>query len=524
MRVLARSVEAAAAAVACLAVAVLATGGWTVGGFSLTRPEDLVVLLVGLAALRLLQAPVALPAARPARVVAVGVALYALLMGFIVVTRHLAFRTHALDLGYYVQVVWSIASGYGAYVTLPAMHAWGDHFSPVLYLLTPLGWLAPGGTGLVIVQTLVFAAGGVFVYGYATRRLAPRANAGRLAAGFALLYLVNPSLHGINIRDIHPQAFAIPLLIAAALAFDTRRYVWCAAALALTLGGREDCAIAVVGFAVWLALARGRWLAAALLGALSIAVLFADLAWLMPHFRGSPYPHLHRYQHLGSSLTEILMSLPLRPWRWIVVLVTAEKLVYLVTMLAPLGFLPLLAPRALAAALPGLAMNLLSLDPVLMNYRAQYQSFVLPFLVLAAIDGYARLRSWQGRGDASVGHPHVAPRRPVPAGALLAFAFLASVALTARTVNDLALPRWRPTEEHRAVRGLMSRIPPEAAVSTTERLVAQLAARREIHIFPVGAERSEYVLEREAVIARASLPDHALAARAGGWVLLKRRG
>ena len=70
----------------------------------------------------------------------------------------------------------------------------------------------------------------------------------------------------------------------------------------------------------------------------------------------------------------------------------------------------------------------------------------------------------------------------------------------------------------------MSRIPPEAAVSTTERLVAQLAARREIHIFPVGAGRSEYVLEREAAIARASLPDHALAARAGGWVLLKRRG
>jgi uncharacterized membrane protein len=46
-----------------------------------------------------------------------GAVVYALVMGFIVVTRHLALRTHALDLGYYVQVVWSIATARGAYVT-----------------------------------------------------------------------------------------------------------------------------------------------------------------------------------------------------------------------------------------------------------------------------------------------------------------------------------------------------------------------------------------------------------------------
>src|SRR2546430_14558229 len=42
-------------------------------------------------------------------------------------------------------------------------------------------------------------------------------------------------------------------------AFDARRYAWCALALVLTLGGREDAAIAVVGFSVWLALPRRRW-------------------------------------------------------------------------------------------------------------------------------------------------------------------------------------------------------------------------------------------------------------------------
>ncbi len=521
MRALARPLEVAAAAVACLMVAVLLTGGWTLAGLPLTRAEDFLVALVALAALRLLVAPVAIPRVRAGRAVAVGVALYALLMGFIVVMRHRTFQTHALDLGYYVQVVWSIASGDGPRVTLPTMHPWGDHFSPVLYLLTPLGWLAPGGAGLVIVQTLVFAAGGVFLYWYGARRLGAVPNAERVAAGFALLYLLNPSLHGINMRDIHPQAFAIAFLVGAAAAFDARRYGWCAVALALTLGGREDCTVAIVGFGIWLALARGRWVAGALVAVVSVAVLFADITWVMPYFRGSPYPHLNRSRHLGSSLADILVSLPFRPWRWIGVVVTAKKVVYLVAMLAPLGFLPLLGPRALAAAVPGLAMILLNLDPVLFNYRSQYQSFILPFLVLAAVDGYITLSAWAAKR----------PRSWLPApGAALAFAFLASVALTARTVNDLTVTRWMPTDEQRAVRALMDRIPPDASVSTTERLVTQLAARREVHIFPVlgAGAPADYVLEREKVIAStppAQFPAQAYeaVARGDGWALLGRR-
>jgi len=128
VKALARPLDAAAAALVCLLAIVIATGGSTVRGIPLTRPEDFLVALVAVVALRLLAAPVALPAARPSRVVGVGVAVYVLVMGFIVVTRHLTFQTHALDLGYYVQVVWSMARGHGAYVTLPPMHAWGDHF------------------------------------------------------------------------------------------------------------------------------------------------------------------------------------------------------------------------------------------------------------------------------------------------------------------------------------------------------------------------------------------------------------
>jgi uncharacterized membrane protein len=496
----ARLLEAAALCVALLLVVVLANGQFTVAGRAFTRADEFVILLAVLLALRALAAPLWIPEASPARLAIGGAVAYALVMGFIVVTRHVALRTHALDLAYYVQLVWSIAAGYGAYVTFPPMHAWGDHFSPVFYLMVPLGWAAPGATGLLVVQTLVLAGGGLAVFGYARNLLGAAPAAGALA----LLFLVNPSLHGINLRDIHPQAFAITLIIAAALAFDARRYAWCAVALVLTLACREDAAIAVVGFGVWLAAARGRWRLGAAVAVASVLLLAFDLKYLMPLFRGEPYPHLHRYAYLGASLGEIIVNIVVRPWRWIVVVLTGGKLLYVLVMLLPLGLLPLLAPRALAAVLPALAVNLLSIDPVLVNFRAQYQAFVLPFLMLAAVDGYARIRDW--------------PRARV----VLAAGFLASVLLTARTTNDLMVTRWRLDAAQRAAHSLMLRIPGEVAVSANERLTPHLATRRQIFIHPTGLGISEYVLDHELALRTHPATGYREIDRAGGFVLLRR--
>src|SRR5262249_33540667 len=186
-----RLLEAVAAGIAVLLLVVLARGELTVAGHAFTRADEFVIALAVAVALRVLSGPVRLPALSPRSIAILGAGGYALVMGFIVVTRHLAIRTHALDLGYYVQVVWSLAAGYGPSVPFPPMPAWGDHFSPVLYLMVPLGWVAPGAIGLLIVQTLVLAAGALAVYGYARHRL----GAVPAAAGLALLFVVNPSLH-----------------------------------------------------------------------------------------------------------------------------------------------------------------------------------------------------------------------------------------------------------------------------------------------------------------------------------------
>jgi Predicted membrane protein (DUF2079) len=155
-------------------------------------------------------------------------------------------------------------------------------------------------------------------------------------------------------------------------------------------------------------------------------------------------------------------------------------------------------------------MNLLSTDSFLFSYRTPYQAFVLPFLFLAAVEGFATLRSAQWR-----------PRR-VPARAVMVAAALVALVLGARTVNDLGVDKWTLSPDQRALRVLLARVPPVVPVSVNERLVPHLATRVECYVFPTGVARAQWVLDRESSIAREHVVGFEVVAREAGWALLRR--
>ncbi len=490
------------------------------------RPEHIFLLLLAVISARLWAAPVAVPAFEPRRVLWTGVAAYSTLFSLVTVTRHFMFQTHALDLGYYAQLTWNLARGHGPYVSLPEMNAWGDHLSPVMYLFVPLFWVVPGPVVLLIAQSIILALGAVPVFAIARRRLGDE----RPAAAFAVLYLVNPSLHGINVRDFHAAALAIPLLLAAMYFAEARRPWLFGAAVALTLLTREDAAIPVAGLGLWVAFAGGQWIWGGLLVLGAFGLLIVETRYVLTYFRGEPYAHhLERYAHLGRTVTEIVATVLLHPLRTLGGLLTADRVLYLFVILAPLAALPLLAPADLLGALPALAENLLSRDPVIYNPRAQYQAFVLPFLVVAAIGGYARMA---GRRPG---------RWPV---AVLVIAMVASLALASRTVNNLSVARGWPGAEQRAAYSVLAQVPAQAAVSAQDPYVPHLSLRPQVFVFPEQIERADYVLLNVSTYPWRNLPGvtmdkegdivtitlgggrelpYAIAASAGPHLLLRRR-
>jgi len=203
-------------------------------------PEDVLVGLVVLAAIRWALGSPLLPAVHPERAVAVGVAAYAVLFSFVTVGRHYAFRTHALDLGQYAQNLWQLARGREPYDTILAGTP-----GATTSVRSSICW--PPDAGLLGARLPARPAVGGSGAGRRAAVLArPRSGRRRAAAAIALLYLLNPSLQGINVRDFHPAALAVPLLLTAMLAAERRRFALFGLATLLTLATREDAAIAVV--------------------------------------------------------------------------------------------------------------------------------------------------------------------------------------------------------------------------------------------------------------------------------------
>src|SRR4029453_14795164 len=110
----------------------------------------------------------------------------------------------------------------------------------------------------------------------------------------------------------------------------------------------------VMGLGIWLALGRRRWLAGMAVAAGALALMVVELRVVIPHFCREPYTHFWGSSALGPSLSEIAGTALLHPLRTLGVVWTGGRALYLVLMLAPLGFLPLYGGGNLGGAVAAL--------------------------------------------------------------------------------------------------------------------------------------------------------------------------
>src|SRR5215469_2118921 len=119
----------------------------------------------------------------------------------------------------------------------------------------------------------------------------------------------------------------------------------------------------------------------------------------MPHFYPGEQANnfWYRYEALGRSPGAAIANMLVHPWILFTTFFTLDRLYYLAGLVRSVGFLPLLAPVWLLPALPSLAVNLLSTDPLLYSGVYHYNAAIIPFVILAAIHGTRRLiLIWQG--------------------------------------------------------------------------------------------------------------------------------
>lgn len=414
--------------------------------------------------------------------VAVAAAGWTAVVGGLAAWRHTQFLTHRADLGNMVQAVWSSAHGGLLDVTDGAtgeqISRLAAHVDPILVLFVPFWWLHPAPETLIAIQAAAISTG---VYPVVRLALKHVRSAGA-AALLGLWYLIFPWVLWNAVNDVHPVTLSIPLLLWAIWFLDESRLASFAivTSLALLTGELVGLTVAVLG--IWYAVAHRRMRAGLLIAVAGASWTALCLLVVIPAVTGGESSRFYeRFETVGGSPTGVVRTLFTDPGAISSALTTHADVSYVLLLLVPTAFLAFGAPLLAAAALPQLGVNLLSDFWSTTQPMFQYVAPTVPPFVAATIVAIGKL---PGR------YALVASIAPLAASAVL----LASLPPVPGSQEFVFAPR-EPSARIEAMRQAMSRVPPTAAVTSTNRLGAHLSARRQVFLFPERSAAEWIILD-----------------------------
>jgi len=414
-------------------------------------------------------------------------AAYAAGFGSLSVLRHRAFNTGRYDLGNMVQTVWNTAHGHFLQMTSGdgrQISRLAAHFDPILAAFTPLWWIWPSPEMLLVVQAVVVALGALPVFWLANKHLRSE----RAALGFALVYLLYPATQWLTLNEFHPVALATPFLLFAFWYLDEDRLVPFGVFAVLAMTTKEEIGVVVAGMGVWYAVRR-RTRAGAIVAVAGVLVSALAITVVIPHYNaGADSAFYGRYDAIGGSAGGIAKTAVTHPWRILEQAFQGRDLHYLFHLLLPLGFLFLLSPVVLIAALPELALNVLSATSTQTSIHFHYTAGAIAPLVAATVLGAAVLARRFPAGRVAVAAVLVALVASWKIGAIPLWGVVPGG-------EDYQRNDWRVTAHDHIATRAVSLVPQEAVVSSTNILGAHLSDRRRVLSLPKLADATWVVAD-----------------------------
>jgi hypothetical protein len=250
------------------------------------------------------------------------------------------------------------------------------------------------GTRLVstIPYLLVLQAGALAVTVIPIWRLCRKVCSLRAGAAVAAVaaYGLYPPLHQLNLADFHPEALAVPLLVGGGYA-GFRRHWWMATlCFVVAVSLRADLGLVVAAIGVVLLIdTRSRHAPRVIAGGVAWTLL-ATLV-IQPAFGDGSFVHADAFAGYGDTLHGVLWGMATDPLGVLGDLFARDNFVALVALLAPVAFLPVLAPRYLFPVAPVLAIAFVADVPVTGPEGAANVVGAIVFVFLALPFALARL-------------------------------------------------------------------------------------------------------------------------------------
>lgn len=372
-------------------------------------------------------------------------AAYAVTWLVLGVWRYDVFRA-SFDDGIFTQILATAFSGFHGKPEWDFNHL-ASHFSPDLFLIAPLVIVTHSTVAMIAVQAIAGALVAPPLYLIARRRMPEW-----LAAACAIVALIYPALAGVTFTDFHENGIEPAAIVWLLWAIDANR-AWTAILIGLfALGIKEDVAPGLIFNGcfggLWLARRGDRTRAriAFVLAACAALTFIGYLEILRPSLH-APFPYQQFRYYTDGEQT---LFAPEALWR---------RARYVFEMLLPLGFVPLLSPAVLLA-FPGFIEVLASRNPITMSLETQYAAVWVGYMLFAFVAGVAALYRRSSRAS------------------VLAVGTCAALCLYVLIVAD-PLARWYalyrgPNDHDAALQRILDALPPQASVSSPDRIYAHL--------------------------------------------------
>lgn len=405
--------------------------------------------------------------------------LFTVLMSIACCLRYKNYWTPCYDFGIFSQMFYYMKETGMALTTCERdglLSHFAVHFSPMFYTILPIYELFPSPMTLMVIQCLLPAVGVIPLI-----KICRAHKLSNLASlGFGACYLLYPAIAGSCNYYIHENNFLPPLILFLIYFMEREKTVSALIFGILTLLTKEDSPVYVAVIALYFIFANKNYKR-------SLTLLFISLIYFatVTHFL-SVYGDgvmTGRYENYiyeeGGSLFTMVKAVVQNPLYALQQSITADKIKYILQMLAPMLFLPLhiKRPCRLILLIPFILINLMT------NYRYQYDiMFQYGFgsgslLIYSALLNFSEMK----RG-----------REKMLLSALLCSAFI-FCGLFGNWLNYY--PNYRSSADSRqAIDHAARLIPDDAAVVASTFILPNLSQRKEIYELETTEKKGEYYI------------------------------
>ena len=410
-------------------------------------------------------------------------ALCAAFISAVTVFRYLSYSSPNYDFGIFCNMFHHMRTGFLPTVSCERnqlLSHFAVHVSPIYYVLLPFYAVFPYPETLQIGQGVVLACGVFPLYLIARNKKLSRFTSLALCAVYALY----PALSGGCFYDLHENCFLTPLLLWTMYFYEKKQFVPMYIFAFATLLVKEDAAVYVAFFALYIIFSDKEFLHGAAMLAMSVAYFLIVTALLSAYGDGVMS---YRYDNLiygQTRLSGVFKTLFVNPGYVFSQMLTGPKFLYLLKMFIPLAFLPFFTKKTsrFILVLPMVLISLMTNYVYQYDIGFQYQFGIIAFLIYAVVLNLADFKS--------------ANRKPLLTVSLMAACLMFSVT-AAPKLTTYADRYIAYKDTYQRINTVLEQIPGDATVKCTTFILPHVANRNEVYEIkydPQNIHQTDYII------------------------------